>query len=43
MSHEAILFYVLVAEWILFDAIGRNFGTLDNTGDIVRHSRWKSG
>src|SRR5579863_8882222 len=36
--HEAILLVVLVAEWIFFDAIGRNFGTYDNSCDILRHS-----
>jgi rhamnose transport system permease protein len=36
--HETILFVVLVAEWIFFDAIGRNFGTYDNSCDILRHS-----
>jgi rhamnose transport system permease protein len=29
---------VFVAEWIFFDAIGRNFGTYDSTCDILRHS-----
>ena len=29
---------MLVAEWIFFDAIGRNFGTYDSTCDILRHS-----
>ncbi len=37
-GHEAILLAVLVAEWIFFRAIGRNFGTYDNTCDILRHS-----
>jgi len=36
--HEAILLVVLVAEWIFFNAIGRNFGTYDNSCDILRHS-----
>ena len=36
--HEAILLAVLIAEWIFFQAIGRNFGTYDNTCDILRHS-----
>ena len=36
--HETILLLVLVAEWIFFDAIGRNFGTYDNSCDILRHS-----
>jgi rhamnose transport system permease protein len=38
LGHEAILLAVLVAEWIFFRAIGRNFGTYDNTCDILRHS-----
>jgi rhamnose transport system permease protein len=38
LRHETILFVVLVAEWIFFDATGRNFGTYDNTCDILRHS-----
>src|ERR1700759_1083803 len=37
-KHEAILLVVLVAEWIFFNAIGRNFGTYDNSCDILRHS-----
>lgn len=36
--HETILFFVLIAEWIFFDVIGRNFGTYDNSCDILRHS-----
>jgi rhamnose transport system permease protein len=36
--HETILLFVLAVEWIFFDAIGRNFGTYDNTCDIFRHS-----
>src|SRR5476649_1385091 len=38
LKHETILLFVLVAEWIFFDAIGRNFGTYDNSCDIMRHS-----
>src|SRR5579862_5515292 len=38
LRHETILLFVLVAEWIYFDAIGRNFGTYDNSCDILRHS-----
>jgi rhamnose transport system permease protein len=38
LRHETILFVVLVVEWIFFDAIGHNFGTYDNTCDILRHS-----
>src|SRR5437660_2526625 len=36
--HEAILLVVLLAEWFYFDSVGRRFGTLDNTFDILRHS-----
>ena len=38
LKHDSFLFFVLVAEWIFFDAIGRNFGTYDNSCDILRHS-----
>jgi rhamnose transport system permease protein len=38
LRHETILFFVLVAEWIFFEAVGRNFGTYDNSCDILRHS-----
>jgi len=38
LRHETILLLVLVAEWIYFNMVGRNFGTLDNTYDILRHS-----
>lgn len=36
--HETVLFAVLVAEWICFDAFGRDFATYDNSCDILRHS-----
>ncbi|HZM06746.1 MAG TPA: ABC transporter permease [Candidatus Saccharimonadales bacterium] len=36
--HETLLFFVVVAEWIYFDTVGRNFGTLDSIFDVVRHS-----
>jgi len=35
---ETVLGVVLVLEWFYFDAVGRNFGTYDNTCDILRHS-----
>jgi ribose/xylose/arabinose/galactoside ABC-type transport system permease subunit len=38
LKHETVLLFVLGAEWIFFDAIGRNFGTYDSTCDILRHS-----
>jgi rhamnose transport system permease protein len=36
--HETILLLVLAFEWLYFESVGRNFGSLDNTFDIVRHS-----
>src|SRR5580658_7098877 len=36
--HETVLLLVLMAEWFYFNAVGRRFGTLDNTFDIMRHS-----
>jgi rhamnose transport system permease protein len=36
--HEAILFVVLAVEWFYFNSVGRNFGSLDNSYDILRHS-----
>jgi len=36
--HEAVLLAVLVLEWFYFNSVGRRFGTLDNTYDIVRHT-----
>jgi rhamnose transport system permease protein len=36
--HEVILLLVLIAEWFYFNSVGRRFGTLDNTFDIMRHS-----
>jgi rhamnose transport system permease protein len=38
LRHETILLLVLMAEWIFFDSVGRNFGTYDNTCDLLRHS-----
>jgi len=38
MRHESFLLLMLIAEWLLFAAVGRNFTTLDNTFDIIRHS-----
>src|SRR6187399_1089139 len=35
---ETALLVVVVVEWLCFNAIGRRFGTLDNTFDILRHS-----
>ena len=38
LRHETILLLVLTLEWLWFNSVGRNFGTLDNTYDILRHS-----
>ena len=36
--HETFLLLVVIAEWLCFNWLGRGFGSLDNTRDIVRHS-----
>ncbi len=36
--HETILLFVLALEWFYFNSVGRNFGSLDNSYDILRHS-----
>jgi rhamnose transport system permease protein len=38
LRHETILFFVLAIEWLYFNSVGRNFGSLDNSYDILRHS-----
>jgi rhamnose transport system permease protein len=38
LRHETILLLVLTLEWLWFNSVGRNFGTLDNSYDILRHS-----
>ncbi len=38
LRHETILLLVLAVEWFYFNSVGRNFGSLDNTYDILRHS-----
>jgi rhamnose transport system permease protein len=38
VRHETILLVVLALEWFYFNFVGRNFGSLDNTYDILRHS-----
>src|SRR5947209_8979363 len=47
LSHEMLLLYVLIAEWLLFYHFGTStnrrgvavgFGTLDRQFDILRHS-----
>jgi rhamnose transport system permease protein len=36
--YETALLLVVIIEWLCFNAIGRRFGTLDNTFDILRHT-----
>src|ERR1041384_3059521 len=36
--HETLLAVVVIAEWFYFNSVGRRFGTLENTYDILRHS-----
>src|ERR1051326_4230072 len=36
--HETILLLVVLGEWFYFHSVGRRFGTLENTYNIVRHS-----
>src|SRR5882757_443930 len=38
LRHESILFLVLALQWLYFNSVGRNFGSLDNSYDILRHS-----
>ena len=38
LRHETILLLVLALEWLYFNSVGRNFGSLDNSCDILRHS-----
>lgn len=38
LRHETLLLLVLVAEWLYFNSVGRNFDSLDNSFNIVRHS-----
>ncbi len=38
LQHEGVLLLILAAEWLFFAAAGRNFSTLDNTFNILRHS-----
>ena len=38
LAHETVLLLVVAGEWVFFNALGRNFATLDNTFDIIRHS-----
>src|SRR5437879_1327760 len=36
--HEAVLLMILIVEWLYFYSVGRRFGSLENTFDILRHS-----
>src|SRR6266404_5263705 len=36
--HETVLFAILIIECLVFNSVGRHFGSLDNTFDILRHS-----
>ena len=36
--HETFLSLVVIGEWLCFNWLGRGFGSLDNSYDIVRHS-----
>ena len=36
--HETVLLFVLLAEILFFNSVGRNFGTADNVANIVRQS-----
>ena len=36
--HETVLLFVLIAEILFFNSVGRNFGTADNIANIVRQS-----
>src|SRR5438093_13689076 len=38
VRHELILLMLLILEWLYFQSIGKRFGTLDNSFDIIRHS-----
>lgn len=38
LRHESVLLILLLAEILLFNAIGRRFSTPDNIANIVRHS-----
>src|SRR4051812_17741435 len=38
LRHETILLLVVLAEWFYFNSVGRHFGSLDNSFDILRHT-----
>jgi len=37
-THEAILLFLLILEWVYFSLVGTRFGTWANTYDLFRHS-----
>ena len=37
-KHEVLLLIIVILEWFVFYAVGRRFGTVENTYDILRHS-----
>lgn len=38
LKHETILLFVVLLEWLYFNSVGPQFGSMDNTFDIVRHN-----
>src|SRR5437016_8267988 len=36
--HETVLLVLVALEWLIFNAVGPRFSTLNNTFDILRHS-----
>ena len=38
VRHETILLLIVIAEALYFNAVGRNFATADNIGNIIRHT-----
>src|SRR5258708_14907062 len=38
LRHEMVLLAILILEWLYFNSVGRRFGSLDNSYDILRHS-----
>lgn len=38
LRHESVLLFLVLLEAFYFNAVGRNFATADNVGNIIRHS-----
>jgi len=38
LRHETVLLVIVALEIVIFHSVGRNFGTADNVGNIIRHS-----